>query len=468
MPRLADKGFTGRAPATAGAIPELPDFSPEFVASSPGAEETNAALQRWWDLTKQRVEFNYGDINERLRRFTRTIDGITGSIEILQSITNNGIEDYLESRYTINVSAGPVVTGMTIFSATGPDIDVSYVAFQADRFLVNTSSGGNKQIFSASSTAVKLGAVLTVDLLNAKMFIGTGTFNDSGTGFYVDSSGNFSLRNKLSFNAGTGALAIDGSGTFSGSITATSGTIGGWTLSSTTLSQNSAILDSAGQLVLGTSNDIVYLSATDSTYRIWIGNVTAGSASFRVTKTGIMTASNGVFTGTITSTSGTIAGFTLNSDGFSSGSGSSLVRIFTAATSGIVVGSGSSGSAWLMSFGSPTFTLTNGSSSTFLAATGASMTGSFDVGGYLAVGGGASNNIRATSGRLYFYVGGTTRWFISDTTGRLSDESNAGIQKSSSDGWTPKLIDGSASIEFQASGGQIYGRINGGSAILLG
>ncbi len=71
-----------------------------------------------------------------------------------------------------------------------------------------------------------------------------------------------------------------------GALTATSGTIAGWTLGATTISKNNAILDSAGQLVLGTTNDVVYLSATDATYRLWIGNATAASAKFTVTKGG--------------------------------------------------------------------------------------------------------------------------------------------------------------------------------------
>jgi len=92
--------------------------------------------------------------------------------------------------------------------------------------------------------------------------------------------------------------------TISGSVTATTGTIGGFTLGATTLTGTNLILDSGNQEIrLGTGNDIVYLDAADATYRLWIGHATAGSAPFRVTKAGAMTA-----------TSGTLGGWTIDSN----------------------------------------------------------------------------------------------------------------------------------------------------------
>lgn len=93
-----------------------------------------------------------------------------------------------------------------------------------------------------------------------------------------------------------------------GALTATSGTIGGWTIGATTLSGGNATLNSAGSLTLGTSNDVLTASAADATYRLWIGNATAASAPFRVTKTGALTATNATITGAITASSGSITG----------------------------------------------------------------------------------------------------------------------------------------------------------------
>ena len=84
-----------------------------------------------------------------------------------------------------------------------------------------------------------------------------------------------------------------------GNITATGGTIGGWTIGETTLTGGNAILGSTGVLTLGTINDVVIASAVDATYRLWIGHATAASAPFSVTKAGVLTATGATITGTI-------------------------------------------------------------------------------------------------------------------------------------------------------------------------
>lgn len=109
--------------------------------------------------------------------------------------------------------------------------------------------------------------------------------------------------------------------TEAGVATFSSGTVGGWTLSSTTLVGGSVTLNSTGVITVGTSNDIATLSAVDATYRLWTGNATAASAPFRVTKAGALTATSATITGAITASSGSITGgFTIGTGGsFSSG-----------------------------------------------------------------------------------------------------------------------------------------------------
>lgn len=251
--------------------------------------------------------------------------------ERLARVTADG---FLSAKYTLTVVAGDVITGFNITSASGPGANVSNVSWTADQFLIYSGTT-KKQMFYADGVQdkVRLANLLTVDgalgAVYVKSTAGAGSFNSAGTTWYVDSSGGLarmSLGTKFVWD-GTN-LTIDGG------ITATTGTIGGWTISSTTLSKNNAVLDSAGQLVLGTANDVVYLSATDATYRIWIGNATAGAASFRVTKTGTMTAVNGVFSGAITSTSGTIGGFTLAATSLSAGAGTNAVALYSTPSGG--------------------------------------------------------------------------------------------------------------------------------------
>lgn len=97
--------------------------------------------------------------------------------------------------------------------------------------------------------------------------------------------------------------------TEAGVLTATSGTVGGWTLGSTTLTGTGLILDAANQkITAGTGNDIVTMDASDATHRLAIGHATMSSAPFRVTKEGAVTA-----------TSGSIGGFTLSSTTLANG-----------------------------------------------------------------------------------------------------------------------------------------------------
>lgn len=135
-----------------------------------------------------------------------------------------------------------------------------------------------------------------------KITLGAASNYLTGAGFFVGKhSGTYKLHignpagDFLSWSGS--ALSITGSLTAT-SITATSGTIGGFTLGATTLTATNLILDSSGQrITLGSSNDIIILDADDATYRLWIGNATAASAPFRVTKAGVATAANFFLTG---------------------------------------------------------------------------------------------------------------------------------------------------------------------------
>jgi len=96
-----------------------------------------------------------------------------------------------------------------------------------------------------------------------------------------------------------------------GAIIATSGTIAGWSINATTIFKNNATLDSAGQITLGTTDDVAILSSVNTTYRLWIGDATAGDAAFSVTKGGALLATSATITGTIYANAGTIGGFTI-------------------------------------------------------------------------------------------------------------------------------------------------------------
>lgn len=380
MARLTNRAYTARAPQTAQQWPEMPDLDARISEIDGG--RTNAALQRWSDLCAQRVGANEEQNNGRF-------------VNIQRSITRGN--DYLESVWTMQAIAGPVVTGMELFSSINRTTHtvVSRVTFQADVFQIQTASGNHKTVFSTSIDAIKLGDVVTVDLANARLYIGTGTYGNANTAFYVDDDGYFSLKDKLTFDpSGSGTLTITGTivagagsiggfnigadyvrdaansmglastvtggddvrfwagDTFAnratapfrvtegGAVTATSGTIGGWTLSTTTLTASNVVINSAGTIALGTLNDILIVSAADATYRLWAGNATAGSASFSVTKTGALF-----------SNSGTIGGFTIGATTLSTGTGVNYIAIANGTGPYIQVGADSTEHVYIFSSG---------------------------------------------------------------------------------------------------------------------
>lgn len=124
----------------------------------------------------------------------------------------------LSANYSVTVTAGNVVTGMQLNSSTGGGTTQSSIAFQTSVFKIYNGTTG-LTMFDVSSSKIRLGATLTVDTANNKLYIGGGTFNDSGTAFYVDSTGQFSLKNQLSWNGTTLTVAgvIGSSGLTAGS-----------------------------------------------------------------------------------------------------------------------------------------------------------------------------------------------------------------------------------------------------------
>lgn len=118
-----------------------------------------------------------------------------------------------------------------------------------------------------------------VTIGNGKMFIGTGTYNNTNTSFYVDSTGQFSLKDKLSWDGTT--LSI------SGALTSISGTIGGFSLGSDYLRDAA---NSFGLASTVTGGDDV---------RFWAGDTFANRATapFNVTEAGVVTMTSGAIAG---------------------------------------------------------------------------------------------------------------------------------------------------------------------------
>jgi hypothetical protein len=126
--------------------------------------------------------------------------------------------------------------------------------------------------------------VLDATTSTRRIYIGTGTYNNTNTKVYLDSDGKFSLTDKLTFD-GTN-LSINGNGTFSGDLSAAGGTFSG------------AL--SGGTISIGSGNNIFKADSNG----IYLGNATFSSAPFRVSMAGALTATSATITGTINVTGG--------------------------------------------------------------------------------------------------------------------------------------------------------------------
>lgn len=235
-------------------------------------------------------------------------DTFWGTTPALFTSDNNNAPAYIlrtgAARFTdIAISIG---SSNSIFKADTNGIYLGNATFASAPFRVNMS--GALTATSATITGAitaSSGSITGGFSVLAGLTVGSGgsfssgqTNYDTGTGFWLDyNSGTprFSLGN----SAGN-KLTWDGTTmTITGSLSATTGSIGGWTINSTSITDAAAVVGLSSAVTGG--DDI----------RFWAGNVTPASAAFRVTEAGALTATSATITGAITATSGTIGSFTI-------------------------------------------------------------------------------------------------------------------------------------------------------------
>jgi hypothetical protein len=234
------------------------------------------------------------------------------------SMVNTGETNYLkwtgtqlDIRGTINATAGNFINEVTIGSGS-----------TLGKLLVGTDANVNNKIIieggnTAGTTKIYSGVVPGTNPP-------TGQFNNANTSFYIDAEGRFSLGDKLAFTkAGGGSLSVTASiagdisgitvgaieispsgittttnkfsvSSVTGEINSTGGTIGGFTIGSTTLTAGTTSGNFLGMSPgAGTSSNISFWAGASRTS---INPPTAAqisAAPFRVTNTGEITASTG-------------------------------------------------------------------------------------------------------------------------------------------------------------------------------
>lgn len=264
--------------------PRMPRVPDAVLERFPDMEGYQAELDRWWGNVVDSVSETNSDSaevvnqnNTGLLNLVVTVDGVTASITELAEIVSDGFGN-LSGKYTLTVTAGDVVTGMNITSSTGPGVNISEVAFQADKFQIY--SGTTKKVMfvaDAINDYVKLADTLVVDAANGKVYIGAGNYGNADTAWFVDDSGRMSLKDKLTWDGSTLTIV--------GDINATTGTIGGFTIGSDFLKDNA---DNFG---------LASTEAGVGDIRIWAGDTFANRASapFWVDDQGSMRAGGSAF-----------------------------------------------------------------------------------------------------------------------------------------------------------------------------
>lgn len=153
-----------------------------------------------------------------------------------------------------------------------------------------TISVSDLESVNAKTGNLTANGTITVNSTGSIAIGKTSYADDSTGGMWVGYSGG---TYKLNLGNSTYSVKWDGSAlNITGNITATTGTIGGWTIGATDLTSD------AGATGMASSGG----------YRLWVGNATPGSAPFRVTNAGVLTASGATITGGITASSLTITG----------------------------------------------------------------------------------------------------------------------------------------------------------------
>jgi hypothetical protein len=147
-------------------------------------------------------------------------------------------------------------------------------------------------------------------------------FTASGSAFYTGTKSTFASNNAGVYLASDG-IALGTNSPFkvtsAGVLTASSGTVGGFTLSSNTLTAGTTSGNFVGMSPnAGTGSNISFWAGAlrDSTNPPTAAQISA--APFRVTNTGALTATNANITGTIVSNSGTIGSYNINPNSINS------------------------------------------------------------------------------------------------------------------------------------------------------
>jgi microcystin-dependent protein len=129
--------------------------------------------------------------------------------------------------------------------------------------VINASAGGTMAGWEIGTDEIFKGTGASKIALNAganpKIYIGSGFHSSAGTGFYVDSTGKFSLSNLLTFSPSVDIPEATTTGTFNSgtntiTVTSASGIVRGMTVLGTGIASNSTVTNISGTTITTSNN----------------------------------------------------------------------------------------------------------------------------------------------------------------------------------------------------------------------
>ena len=143
--------------------------------------------------------------------------------------------------------------------------------------VINASAGGSMAGWSIGSDEIFKGTGSSKIALNAgtvpKIYIGSGVHSSAGTGFYVDSTGKFSLSNQLTFSPDVDTPEVITTGTFTSgnntiSVASASGIVKGMLVIGTGIASNSTVTNISGTTITVTNNHTANGSGASLTFSL--------------------------------------------------------------------------------------------------------------------------------------------------------------------------------------------------------
>jgi len=280
--------------------------TPTSVAFSTAVSNTNASidLPLTWTFTGSGDAYDIDGFVVFLRTTTST-----NATNITTSDLNTNIQQVFltaEKRSHTFSGISPSAfyrAAVRAYRVVDTDINSAGIIYGA---LANTTERTSAIATIGGSSGIKIG--------DGTIYIGVGNHDNTDTGFYVDSTGKFSLKNKFVWNGTSLTIAGDVTiGSTSGSTIASGAASGATALqpgqAASDVNSNSTTI-SGGKIRTGTieSTGYSYSSGNFSTSgtQINLDNGLIRSKNFAIDSSG-----NAYFSGTITASSGTIGGWSI-------------------------------------------------------------------------------------------------------------------------------------------------------------